>query len=236
MDWIAGVDGCPKGWAVALRSVDGQQCGFRVVARASELLSLPENPVIIAIDIPIGLLDQAKPGGRECDPAARKLLKAPRACSVFTPPVRPALDAKSYEYAVRINKNSSPCRMGISRQCYGLFPKLREVDALMTPELQKRIKEIHPEICFTGLNQNRPLPESKHEESGRKMRRDLLGSHGYGRLIDLALTDASRPDEEDVLDACAACWTAERVFRGVANRIPEQPIRDSRGLSMEMWW
>lgn len=137
---------------------------------------------------------------------------------------------------MRINRNSSSCQMGISRQCFGLFPKLREVDALITPELQKRIKEIHPELCFTALNEGRPLPESKHNKRGRKMRRDLLSSHGYGRLIDVALADASRPDEEDVLDACAACWTAERILRGVAERIPEQPVYDSRGLSMEMWW
>jgi hypothetical protein len=37
----------------------------------------------------------------------------------------------------------------------------------------------------------------------------------------------------NLLDAMAACWTAERVLRGVAVRLPARPPRDSRGLRME---
>lgn len=235
MAWVAGVHGCSDGWAVALRPSDGSHVGFRIVASASELLRLPERPTLIAIDIPIGLLDQATPRGRECDRMARQLLKA-RACCVFTPPVRDALAKTNYEDANRANAASSPSGIGISRQRFGLFKKIREVDALMTPELQKRIREINPELCFMAMNLGCPLPQSKHDDGGRNRRRDLLSSNGYGQLVDAARSDASRPVEEDVLDACVACWTAERILRGVATRIPEQPVYDSRGLSMEMWW
>jgi predicted RNase H-like nuclease len=39
---------------------------------------------------------------------------------------------------------------------------------------------------------------------------------------------------DDILDAMAACWTAERVRRGVGLRLPEGVVVDSRGLRMEI--
>jgi hypothetical protein len=40
----------------------------------------------------------------------------------------------------------------------------------------------------------------------------------------------------DVVDALAAAWTARRIADGEAQRIPELPEKDARGLRMEMWW
>jgi predicted RNase H-like nuclease len=47
----------------------------------------------------------------------------------------------------------------------------------------------------------------------------------------------SRPSgvgRDDVLDAMAVCWTAERVLRKKEIRVPGEPVRDSRGLRMEI--
>jgi predicted RNase H-like nuclease len=44
-----------------------------------------------------------------------------------------------------------------------------------------------------------------------------------------------RVDLDDVLDALAAMWTAERVLAGTAVRLPENPPVDDVGLRMEMW-
>ncbi len=41
--------------------------------------------------------------------------------------------------------------------------------------------------------------------------------------------------EDDILDACVACWTAARIFEGQGIRIPADPPYDGRGLRMEMW-
>src|SRR5258708_1810659 len=38
------------------------------------------------------------------------------------------------------------------------------------------------------------------------------------------------------LDACAALWTAERIYDGAANRFPRTVERDPRGLDMAMWY
>ncbi|MGH8614797.1 MAG: DUF429 domain-containing protein, partial [Gammaproteobacteria bacterium] len=94
--WLAGVDGCRGGWFVVLfhrtRASPGLADLRFVLCRSfSELVNLRENPSPIALDIPIGLLDQAQPGGRSCDRAARALLGRGRASSVFTPPTRAAL-------------------------------------------------------------------------------------------------------------------------------------------------
>jgi predicted RNase H-like nuclease len=45
-----------------------------------------------------------------------------------------------------------------------------------------------------------------------------------------------RAGRDDFLDACAALWTAERIFRGTAGRIPEIIERDARSLDMAMWF
>ncbi len=39
---------------------------------------------------------------------------------------------------------------------------------------------------------------------------------------------------DDLLDACAAAWTAGRVAKGAAERLPETPPTDARGLRMEI--
>ena len=40
---------------------------------------------------------------------------------------------------------------------------------------------------------------------------------------------------DDFLDACAALWTAARIYRDTAKRIPAIIERDARGLDMTMW-
>ena len=32
----------------------------------------------------------------------------------------------------------------------------------------------------------------------------------------------------------AACWTAERILKGEEVRVPNEPVRDSKGLLMEI--
>ena len=106
---------------------------------------------IVAIDIPIGLLDAAVPGGRDCDKLARSFL-GPRRNSVFSPPVRPMLGASGYEDAKERSRSSSPHGIALSKQCYATREKIVEVDQLMTPELQGHVVEVHPEVSFTAMN------------------------------------------------------------------------------------
>jgi predicted RNase H-like nuclease len=155
---------------------------------------------------------------------------------VFTPPVRAALTAPSYSAANRINRQSSPDRLGLSRQSYNLIGKLAELDALISPSRQRRIFEAHPEFAFALMNGGAPLAASKKTGEGRRRRIELLAQHGLGAATD-AMHDFARRDAapDDVLDAAALARTALRIMRGEAVRLPARPPRDSRGLKMEIW-
>ena len=114
------------GWVVVLHPVSRPE-RFRscVVTGIEEVLSLPEKPKIVAVDMPIGLLEYYIIGGRGCEKLARKMLQE-RGRSVFPSPVRGALSAKSFDEAKEINARSSAANKRITKQVYGIFPKLRD--------------------------------------------------------------------------------------------------------------
>lgn len=233
---VCGVDGCPAGWVVTFLDCRTRALSFAIAPDFGSLLAMTEPAVMVAVDIPIGLLDAAAPRGRACDREARHLL-GPRSSSVFSPPVYGALRAATYREAVATNRASSKHGLGLSKQCYALFPRLREVHAMMTPELQKRIKEVHPELCFRAMNAETPLVHAKRTVEGINLRLRLLDGAGFPRPHQhLSVFAKSTAAPDDVLDAMAAAWTAARLQRGTAQRIPREMISDRRGLQMEMWY
>src|SRR5262249_58028754 len=83
--WFAGVDGCRAGWLLVLaRSGDGE-VRLRVVPRFAEVIAAREAPAVIAVDIPIGLPEQAGHGGGAGRTMGRPLLPAP-ASTACSPP------------------------------------------------------------------------------------------------------------------------------------------------------
>ncbi len=81
----------------------------------------------------------------------------------------------------------------------------------------------------------------KQRTQGRRQRIELLrrveGSGSFGdieKLVALGRTLGAKPD--DTLDACIAAWTAERIARQEAERLPSEPPLDGRGLHMEIWF
>jgi predicted RNase H-like nuclease len=116
--FVAGVDGCRGGWVVALHDLGTRTLTLRVLPRFADVLSLSEAPIVLAIDMPVGLLDAAVAGGRACDREARALLGSPRCSSVLTPPVRAALAAHTHAAALVGNRASDPFRIGISLQAF----------------------------------------------------------------------------------------------------------------------
>jgi predicted RNase H-like nuclease len=142
----------------------------------------------------------------------------------------------TYPAALAANRASSSHGVGISKQCFNLFPKLRDVDRRMTPTRQEDVKEVHPELCFLELNGGAPMPHAKDTLPGMADRQVLLLAAGFTTLP-TALTAyvGSHVQTDDILDAYAACWTAERILRKTAIVLPAQPPVDSKGLRMEMW-
>ena len=89
MEWIAGADGCKAGWVVAFAGADrSDEVRVRVVAKFADIFAAPEQPRIVAVDIPIGLPAHVGPEGRGPERAVRPLL-GERQSSVFAVPSRP---------------------------------------------------------------------------------------------------------------------------------------------------
>lgn len=238
--WIAGVDGCPGGWLVVLRSVDSDAAPRALIAPTfAEVLALPEAPRVIAVDIPIGLAERSGIGGRAADIAARSRLGA-RKSSVFAVPARAAVMATEYRDACAIALAHSDPPRKVSKQSFNIFAKIREVDRLMTPALQDRVVECHPETAFWAMNGEAPLDAPKKVKSrpyppGLALRRKLLAATGLPPAFLETRFRAAEAGPDDLLDACACAWTALRVLRGIAHRFPEKPPLDGQGLRQEIW-
>jgi predicted RNase H-like nuclease len=191
------------------------------------------QPAVLAIDIPIGLRDE---GPRDCDLAARRLLGRPRGSSVFPAPVRAALDGTDYAKASELHYQADGRRLTL--QAFGILPKIREVDDLLTqnPSLQNIVHEVHPELSFAIWNRGVPMTEHKIRVAGRVERESLIAAHWQDGLRVALVTQlkGSRYKPDDLNDALAALWTAERIYNGTAQKFPSVPSHDSRGLKMEI--
>ena len=142
---LAGVDGCRAGWVVVLAhplARNAHEHQVTICARFDEILALLPTSTVCAVDIPIGLLEERQPGGRDCDRCASTLAggAGPAVCS--RRPRDGLLEATHYDQ-VRGH--------GLSIQAFNILPKIREVDRVMTPALQHRVYEAHPELAFQAL-------------------------------------------------------------------------------------
>ena len=231
--WVAGADACKAGWVCAAQETVSGTLRFAVVMEVRDLIELLPQPVILCIDIPIGLPDR---GARECDRLARSVLGWPRRNSVFPAPVRPALIAAGREEASRITQLVDGRR--VSAQGWALYEKIREVDALLgsIPEAQQRIREVHPEVSFWAWNHEQAIQEGKKTRAGREIRLRLVEGWLGNGVLTRARAGRAKHDvgDDDILDAIAALWTAARLAMGAARTLPESPVTDATGLRMEI--
>ncbi len=237
MSWVLGIDGCPAGWVGVLRHIRQRHPPRVAVAAAIvDLLHRPEVPSFVAVDMPIGLPDAIGEGGRGPEALLRPLL-GDRQSSVFAIPARSAVYAEDYEEACRIAAETSTPSRKVSKQAFHLFPRIREIDALMRADIGNAyfIHETHPEGAFMTMNGLQPLTEPKKSPEGLELRRQLLsGAGGYDR----AFLDASSlrgVGEDDLLDACACAWTAERIALGQATSYPTEIPKDAHGIPIAIW-
>ena len=158
MTWIAGADGCKKGWFRVLREVETGKLDFVAVASAAELLGISPLPEVLAIDIPIGLPEG---NDRECDEQARRYLKPPRASSVFPVPIRAAIAATSRKEASELT--ASRDGRGVGVQSWALYRKIESVDTLLTTsaDASARVREVHPEVSYCAWNNGRAMAHKK---------------------------------------------------------------------------
>ncbi len=243
---LAGVDGCPSGWAVVLRHLSGAHPPrLEVFERLNDLVNGPDAPAVVAIDMPIGLPERAGLGGRGPERAVRPLLGA-RQSSVFSVPSRAAVHAApdlaapdAYRTTCAVALATSDPPRQISKQCFHILGKIREVDAVMTSGPKSRIHEVHPEVAFWQLagGQVMRLPKkvkNRRNPEGLAERIDVLVGLGYDR----AFLEGPCPrgvGRDDLIDAAVAALIAERLHRGEARPFPNPPERDGLGLPIAIW-
>ncbi|TAJ90601.1 MAG: DUF429 domain-containing protein [Reyranella sp.] len=222
---VAGADGCRTGWVICRRDGNGTLdiTVVKTLAEACEGLS------ILAVDMPIGLVDTPRPG-RACEREARALLPG-KSSSVFPTPCRPALACTTHAEAHALSKTLG---VGLTRQTFHLFPKMREVDALMRGDEAVRsiVHEAHPELAFARMNDGKPVLSKKRRPEGFVERLALLARHGFP-WAPRTLSGAAR---DDVLDAMAVCRTALLIAQGAATRLGPEVERDRHGLPMNIWF
>jgi predicted RNase H-like nuclease len=76
----------------------------------------------------------------------------------------------------------------------------------------------------------------KTSHRGRSERRRLVDRY-FGPAAYTAVRDQHLLRDvghDDILDAFAALWTAERILRGASHSLPERPPIDRYGLRMEI--
>jgi predicted RNase H-like nuclease len=226
--FVAGVDGCRAGWVAFRVEVPSLATSVAVLGLPKLLSSRPTDLLCLAIDIPIGLLDCS----RACDKAARKLLGQPRGTSVFAAPCRAALSATTHTAASQINREKTG--RGLSRQAFGIIPKIKQVDDAITPECQHWAFEVHPEVCFWALNEHCPMRHNKKTREGTAERLALL-RRVFSQIERHVANKPSRVGSDDLLDAAAAAWTALRWHRNKAESVCT-PELDGVGLAVTIYY
>lgn len=230
-----GVDGAGSGWIGVRR--EGEELAWQWFEDAGQVMRKNPRASIIAVDVPIGLADR---GPRPSDRLARAFVGGVRATSVFSAPIRVVLDAGSRREAsdaqVKVDGR------GLAAQAFALFPKIRQWDHLLRTDeaARAKVREIHPEVSFAAMRggSGRGIVEPKRTPAGQHIRRDLLAERFGASALDQLLRDVPKKlaAADDVLDALAALWSAERIAAGTAQTLPSPVGIDSAGLIMAIWY
>ncbi len=232
--------------------IPGSTPSVTVFDSFAALLAANPDDAVIAVDMPIGLPEFSSKGGRGPEALVRPLLGA-RQSSVFSIPSRAALYADTggfttieawyaaHRRASDVARTTSDPPRGVSIQAFGIFAKIREIDALLIeqPRLRSRVYESHPEVAFCRLNGGKAMQLPKKikgsiNPAGMAERKALLCRHGYEMdFLDQAPPKGAAAD--DFLDAAAMMLVAGHIVSGEARPFPDPPLADRLGIPVAIW-
>ena len=225
---VLGVDACAAGWVGAILEPGAPRPRIAVAGSIAALVEAVRQSLdiqAVAIDIPIGLPDDST---RQADVLTRKALKG-KASSVFSTLTRAAYGAESRTESDTVNRGLSG--QGVGAQAYGLRAKILEVDAWVRSRPTVAVVEVHPELSFAVMT-GAPVLARKKTDEGRAARLTALTAAG---IASPSVLTGDGYAADDVLDACAAAWTAARRTNGLARSLPEPPETFSDGIPAAIW-
>lgn len=217
---VGGVDGVPNGWVVCVLVGQGRarEVTWRVVPDAAAVLDVVDGCDAVGVDIPLALPNGALRRDAEVLAAARL---GPARSSLFPTPPAPVLAATSYAEACSIAQRVTGKK--ISQQSWNLVPKIRQFQAVTLPDT---VVEAHPELTFRTMAPGVEFASKKTARGAGQRIAALAGWADPARLVG-DLPSAARLD--DVLDALATAWTAQRLATGTAELLG--PGIDATGRS-----
>jgi len=232
---FAGVDACKGGWMVAQSS--SWPCrevpALAVCPNFRTVLAITAQSRRVAVDIPIGL-----PSGhhlRACDLEAKKQLSGHNASALFYAPPRETFGARSPREFQRLHRRLRGT--GAALPVWGFLPKVKEADLEMTPALQRRVIEFHPELTWFRMAGGNL--QSKHTSEGIAERKKILRKFvpELERLLRWKDFLGRAAAHDDLLDALIGIGVAEGSLRGSPDRLPHNKTEtDKTGLRMEIWY
>jgi len=235
-----GIDGCRAGWMAVSLTVDGlwEMKVYETIGACWEELSEAD---LLLIDMPIGLPSATMPV-KLCDVEARKLLSPTRTSSVFPTPIRDLLAVWEYAEANALSKELTS--RGLSKQTWNLMHKIRGLDLLLQSDKTARLKlrESHPELCFTILNEGVPMKYNKKMQAGYEQRLQLLTElcPEADRIVNQTLTRYQRKAvvRDDIVDALvlaiSALWVSKEGKE--LGMVPLNKQWDATGLPMQIYF
>ena len=226
----AGLDGCKAGW-VLISFTEGE-AKYQVIRSEEDLKSAFEYYDRIFVDMPIGLEDEEYT--RECDRLLRKELGVEYAPSVFSPPIRPALDAPSYAEANITSFEYTEKKLSL--QAWNITPKIKLLDSLLREHesWKEKVLESHPELLFQRLNGGM-IFQKKNLKKGIRHRLELL--RNQESIADDFFRDIkeeyrrSEVDEDDIVDAMVLAYYAKKSEKDGIRTLPDPAPIDSEGLA-----
>jgi succinyl-CoA synthetase alpha subunit len=101
------------------------------------------------------------------------------------------------------------------------------------PELQWMLHEVHPEVSFAFWNAAKPMSHGKKTPEGRTEREQLIDARWPEARSRLQTgLHGKCYSHDDLNDAFAALWSAERINEGTAVSFPDPPVLDRTGIPM----
>ena len=228
-----GIDGCKGKWLLVCLS--DTVYDVHLYDTIQEIGDRYQTADIILIDMPIGLPESLLDVRPEA--LLRKQLKG-RASTVFNVPCRQAVKQTDYESASSTNYRILGKKL--SRQSFGILPKIREIDDYLedSPHWKNRLLECHPEYCFALLNHGMPISFNKKTPDGRRARIDLLVKNDPQTIPLITLFRKKYPRYQgridDLLDAMVLAVIGTAGLRLGFHTLPPNATEDSRSIRMQI--